>query len=332
MSIVVVRGGMQSTIQDLGRYGCQKYGIVVSGAMDKDALRIGNMLVGNKPNEAALEITMIGPVLRFTEDTLIAVTGGDLQPQLDGRPLPMGRPVAIAAGASLRFGRPVTGCRAYVCVSGGFDVPLVMNSKSTYLRAALGGYQGRALQKNDEIGLCGMTDAGRHMVSFLKSQGTYKTTDWYVMEPARFYAASQSAIRITKGLQYDWFAPESKESLVHDTFTITVQADRMGYRLQGGQLHLETVREMISEPAVEGSIQVPAGGEAIILMADHQTVAGYPKIGQVAMADMGRLAQCKPGEPLHFSVITTEEAETLWLQREEYMQHIAVYIQCKFSL
>ncbi len=332
MSIVVVRGGMQSTIQDLGRYGCQQYGIVVSGAMDKDALRIGNMLVGNQPNEAALEVTMIGPVLRFTEDALIAVTGGDLQPQLDGRPLPMGRPVAVAAGALLRFGKPVTGCRAYICVSGGFDVPLVMGSKSTYLRAALGGYQGRALQKNDEIRLCGMTDAGRHMESFLQQKGPYKTTNWYVMEPARFYAASQHAIRITKGLQYDWFAKESQESLVQDTFAITVQADRMGYRLQGGALHLQEARELISEPAVEGSIQVPAGGEAIILMADHQTVAGYPKIGQVVMADMGRLAQCRPGESLRFTMITTEEAEALWMQREEYMQHIAVYIQCQFSM
>ncbi len=332
MSIVVVRGGMQSTIQDLGRYGYQKYGIVVSGAMDKDALRLGNMLVGNRHDEAALEITMLGPVLQFTEDALIAVTGGDLQPQLDGKPMPMGRPVAIEAGTTLRFGKPVSGCRAYLCVSGGFDVPFVMGSKSTYLRAALGGYQGRTLQKNDEIVLCGMTEEGRRIESFLTMEKGYKTTNWYVMEPARFYAASQSAIRVTKGLQFDWFTHESHESLVHDTFQITTQADRMGYRLQGGVLQLKTAREMISEPAVEGSIQVPAGGEAIVLMADHQTVAGYPKIAQVAMADMGRLAQCKPGESLRFSLITPEDAEQLWMKREEYMQHVAVYIQCKFSV
>lgn len=332
MSIFVVRGGMQTTIQDIGRYGYQKYGILVSGAMDKDALQIGNMLVGNDPKEAALEITLMGPVLRFTEDALIALTGGDLAPQLDGQLLPMGRPIAVTAGAVLRFGRAATGCRTYLCVSGGFDVPRVMGSKSTYLRAALGGYEGRALQKNDELKLAGMTQAGRRMMTFLRDKGAYKTTDWYVMEPARFYAASQPAVRITKGLQYDYFAAESKDSLVSDTFTITVQADRMGYRLQGGQLQLAEKMEMISEPATMGSIQVPAGGEAIILMADHQTVAGYPKIAQVVMADMGRLAQCKPGETLRFDLVSTDEAERLWLQREAYLRHIAVYIQCKFSI
>ena len=154
MSILVRRAGMLSTLQDLGRRGYQKYGVLASGAMDEEALRLGNILVGNEQSEAALEMTIVGPVLEFSEDVLVALTGGDISPTIDGTPVPMWRPVLIKEGSTLRFGRTATGCRAYLCVAGGYDVPVVMESKSTYLRAGIGGFKGRAIAAEDvlEIG------------------------------------------------------------------------------------------------------------------------------------------------------------------------------------
>ena len=463
MSMDVLRSGMQTTIQDLGRWGYQKYGILVGGTMDTDAARLSNRLVGNDEGEGVLEITMIGPVLRFTEDALIAICGADLTPLADNCPLPMGRPVYVSAGTTLRFVQPKRGCRAYLAVSGGFDIPKVMGSKSTYLQAHLGGYQGRPLQKGDVLSLCGLTTKGEKILSHLKAMGIVKSVDWYVMEPSLYYGTTQTirltkglqydafatvsqgdlvkkeftittqadrmgyrlegptlqlkepremiseaatfgtmqvpkvmgskstylqahlggyqgrplqkgdvlslcglttkgekilshlkamgivksvdwyvmepslyygttqTIRLTKGLQYDAFATVSQGDLVKKEFTITTQADRMGYRLEGPTLQLKEPREMISEAATFGTMQVPGNGNPIILMADHQSVAGYLKIGQVCLVDLPALAQCGPGMKLRFSLITTDEAESLWRSHERYMNEIALALQCRFA-
>ncbi len=330
MSMDVLRSGMQTTIQDLGRWGYQKYGILVGGTMDTDAARLSNRLVGNDEGEGVLEITTIGPVLRFTEDALIAICGADLTPLADNCPLPMGRPVYVSAGTTLRFVQPKRGCRAYLAVSGGFDIPKVMGSKSTYLQAHLGGYQGRPLQKGDVLSLCGLTTKGEKILSHLKAMGIVKSVDWYVMEPSLYYGTTQT-IRLTKGLQYDAFATVSQGDLVKKEFTITTQADRMGYRLEGPTLQLKEPREMISEAATFGTMQVPGNGNPIILMADHQSVAGYLKIGQVCLVDLPALAQCGPGMKLRFSLITTDEAESLWRSHERYMNEIALALQCRFA-
>lgn len=330
MSMNILRSGMLTTIQDLGRWGYQKYGILVGGAMDTDAARLSNRLVGNDESEGVLEITLIGPVIRFTEDALIALCGADLTPLIDNCPMPMGRPVYVSAGTTLRFGQPKRGCRTYLAVSGGFDIPQVMGSKSTYLQAHLGGYKGRPLQKGDILSLCGLTPAGEKILSHLKPLGNVKTVPWYIMEPSVYHGKPQ-AIRLTKGLQYDAFATVSQGDLVKKEFTITVQADRMGYRLEGPSLQLKEPQEMISEAAVFGTMQVPGNGNPIILMADHQSVAGYLKIGQICLADLPALAQCGPGTKLHFALITTEEAEKLWRAHERYMDEIILALQCRFS-
>lgn len=328
MSIEILRSGMNTTIQDIGRWGYQKYGILVGGAMDTDAVRIGNLLVGNPEEEGALEITMIGPVLRFTEDALIAVCGADLSPSVDELPVPLGRPVYIRAGSVLRFGKPKRGCRAYLTVSGGFDVPVVMGSKSTYLQAQIGGYKGRPLQKGDVLSLCGLTLQGERIRSFLNSFSGFQSVPWYVMEPSE-YAGTDRSVRITKGLQYASFTAEAQQDLIEKPFTITVQADRMGYRLEGPVLQTKEHEEMISEAAVFGTIQVPGNGKPIILMADHQSVAGYLKIAQVCLADLPILAQSGPGAVIRFSLISTMEAEKLWREHERYMKEISLALMCR---
>lgn len=330
MSIDILRSGMSTTIQDTGRWGYQKYGILVGGAMDTDAARLSNYLVGNDVHEGVLEITMIGPVLRFTENALIAVCGADLSPCIENQPLPMNRPVYIAAGMTLRFGQPKRGCRAYLAVSGGFDVPVVMGSKSTYLQANLGGYKGRPLQKGDVLSLCGLTEKGEKILTHLTETGIVKSVPWYVMEPA-VYEGQNRAIRITKGLQYDDFTETSRHELVNSEFAITVQADRMGYRLSGAVLELTEKKELISEAAVTGTVQVPGNGNPIILMADHQSVAGYAKIAQVCLVDIPVLAQCGPGTTLRFSLVSAAEAEELWRVHEQYMKEMMLALQCRFA-
>ncbi|MGE1063390.1 biotin-dependent carboxyltransferase family protein [Megasphaera paucivorans] len=331
MSIFVLRPGMLSTLQDRGRQGYQKYGVLVSGAMDEEALRLGNILVGNEQSEAALEITMMGPVLKFSENLLIALTGADLQPTVNDTVIPMWRPVLIKAGSVLRFGRPVQGCRTYLCVSGGYNVPSVMGSKSTYLRAGFGGFKGRAVQTGDVLELGEISSLGRRITHSLEDAGVYKTSRWYIQPAYRLNCENGQPIRITKGLQYKYFSETAKHHLVSKDFRITIHADRMGYRLDGCKLELANPLEMISEAAVQGTIQVPADGNPIILMSDRQSVAGYPKIAQVSMADMSRLAQCKPGEKLRFSLITSQQAEGLLLQREQYIKDVAVSVSYRFA-
>ncbi|MCI1751164.1 biotin-dependent carboxyltransferase family protein [Megasphaera cerevisiae] len=331
MSIVVLRGGMLSVLQDRGRKGYQKVGMLVNGAMDEEALRLGNILTGNEQQEAGLEITMLGPVLKFSQETLIALTGADMDPRIDGRAVPMWRPVLVRAGAVLRFGHSLSGCRSYLCVSGGYDVPSVMGSKSTYLQAHIGGYQGRALVQGDVLSLGRMSDQGRRIVKTLHDTGGIQTSDWYVEAAHRLYDEVAAPVRLTAGLQYSYFTEDSLQRLVSEPFRITVHSDRMGYRLEGCQLRLKKPLEMISEAAVQGTIQVPADGNPIILMADRQSTAGYPKIGQVIMADMSRLAQYRPGDWVRFAAVTIAQAEALFLEREQYIRNIAVSVQYRLA-
>lgn len=331
MSITVLRPGMLTTLQDRGRQGFQKYGVLVCGAMDEEALRIGNIVVGNEQDEGALEITMMGPVLEFSEDALICLTGGDLEANIDGAPVPLWRPVLLKAGTVLRFGHPVKGSRAYLCVAGGFDVPFVMGSKSTYLRAAIGGFHGRALRNGDVLEIGEMDPASRAIKKSLLDKGSYRTSHWYVQPAYQLAREDDDPIRLTPGLQYDKFTEECRQKLITDGFRITLNADRMGYRMEGAKLELTEPLEMISEAAVKGTVQVPADGNAIILMADRQSVAGYPKIGQVVLADMSRLAQCKPGETIRFSMITAAQAEALLIERESYINDIAVSVKYRFK-
>ena len=331
MSITVLRPGMLTSLQDRGRQGYQKYGILVSGAMDEEALRLGNIVIGNDQNEAALEITMMGPALEFSDDTLICLTGGNLEPNVDGDTVPMWRPVLLKGGSVLRFGHPVKGSRAYLCVAGGYDVPPIMGSKSTYLRAAIGGYHGRALAAGDVLETGDLPGIGRAIKKSLKQKGDFITSSWYVQPAYQLHREDDEPIRLTPGLQYQYFTEECRQKLVSEGFRITLNADRMGYRMEGSKLELTAPLEMISEAAVKGTVQVPADGNAIILMADRQSTAGYPKIGQVVLADMSRLAQCKPGEIIHFSMITPAQAEALYIEREEYINDIAVSILCRYK-
>ncbi|TWT24898.1 biotin-dependent carboxyltransferase family protein [Planomicrobium sp. CPCC 101110] len=320
----IIKSGLQTTVQDLGRYGFQKYGVIASGAMDPYAHRLANLLVGNEENAATLEITLVGPVIEFERDIFIALCGGDLSPKIDGKKVDTWRPLAVKGGSRLSFGAPISGCRCYLAVSGGISVPEVMNSRSTYLRAEIGGFHGRAL-KADDLVEANPTPAWQ-LAAFEKASS--KETDWKV--PAPHYSV-EPVVRMMKGRQYDLFDEESQENIFADFFFVSSNSDRMGYRLEGTPLSLEEPAELISEAVAFGSIQVPADGNPIVLLADRQTTGGYPKIGQVASVDLPLVSQLKPGDRLRFEEITLEESQRLWAEQEQKIRQLRISIQLKWE-
>jgi len=334
MSITVLRPGLLTSIQDLGRYGYQKYGVIVSGSMDSYALRLANLLVGNEQGEAALEMTLVGPWLRLEKDLLMAITGGDLAPTINGEPVPMWRPVYVKGGSLLQFGACKSGCRSYLAIAGGYNIPEVMGSKSTYLRAGFGGFQGRAMEKGDSIELRTPQETSKGLQpSVLKklSSQSFVATPWYIEKSLLPPHSTPSKVRVTAGSQFEYFTAESKKQLFGDIFQVTTQSDRMGCRLAGPALQLAEPLEMISEAVTIGTIQVPPDGNPILLLADRQTIGGYPKIAQVAMVDVPLVAQIKPGGTIIFQEISLAEAEKLYVAREKEIKNLGVAIHFKRS-
>jgi antagonist of KipI len=322
MSITVLEPGLLTTIQDLGRSGYQQFGVVVGGAMDPFALRIANALVANQEDAAGLEITLRGPALRFEQDLLIAICGADLTPQIDGYPVKTWRPLAVRRGSVLRFGEPQRGCRAYLAIAGGIDVPPVMGSRSTYLRAQIGGLEGRALRAGDVLTLFPSSEsAARRVQRWLDAvtPAPLFCPSWSVADNQPVANDSAIVVRVLRGAQFNWFDAASQQSFFAAEFEITPQSDRMGYRLAGPQLRLVSDREMISEAVTVGTVQVPPAGQPIVLMADRQTTGGYPKIADAATVDFSALAQARPGDKIRFQEISIEAAQQLIRTRQAHL-------------
>lgn len=309
MGIKVIKGGMLTTVQDLGRIGYRKDGIIVSGAMDSLALEVGNLLLGNEPGEAGLECTLIGPKLLFQADHLIAITGGNLSPMIDGEQVKMWSPLFIRKGAVLSFGAAVKGCRSYVTVFGGFDLPKVLGSYATYLKAGFGGYKGRSLKCEDEL-------------SFRKGYKHMGDTFNWSADLKLYPSFDDHQVRVMKGPEYELFNHQSKRALFEDSYLITKEADRMGYRLEGSPLATTEPQDMLSSAVSFGTVQVTPNGSAILLMADHQTTGGYPRALQVIMADLTKLAQMKSGQQIRFKPVTLTEARDTWLQRVKQLKQL----------
>ncbi|PIC62946.1 KipI antagonist [Sporosarcina sp. P13] len=327
MTLNVLNPGLLTTMQDNGRFGSQKYGIIVSGAMDSYSMRIANLLVGNDENEAVLEITLFGTTLQFEEDTLISITGGDLQTTIDGISVPTWRPMIIKKGSILTFGFAIEGCRAYLALAGGIHVPSAIGSKSTYIVAGIGGFKGRPLQQGDRIPLGKPTATNERI--FQQTVQFGGISNWAVPYHSLVSLDSTQTIRIIKGTEYDHFDNDSKEALVREAYVVTPQSNRMGSRLEGPSLSLTEKLELLSEGVTFGTVQIPPNGKPIILMADRQTTGGYPKIAQVITADLGSLSQLKPNAKLYFQLVTHTKAEEELLAKEQLINEIRTGIQQK---
>ncbi|PKV66452.1 5-oxoprolinase subunit C family protein [Pontibacter ramchanderi] len=334
MGLEIVKPGLLTTLQDRGRYGHQKEGIITSGAMDAFAYRVANMLAGNNEEEAALEITLIGPTIHFTEDQLIALTGADLSAELNGEKVRLWRPVFVKSGSTLTFGAPISGCRAYLAVSGGFAIPQVMGSYATYLQAGIGGYQGRALQAGDFIPCPGPSDTGIALFAqaSANTEGHDYTVASWTPDPQYFPTyAPNPILRAIKGPEFELFSETSREQVWTERFQVSAQSDRMGYRLQGVSLYLSEPTELISTAVTFGTVQVPPEGKPIVLMADHQTTGGYPRMLQVVSVDLPILAQVVPGQTISFEEVSLEEAQQLYIRQEQNLSQLAHAIHLKHT-
>ncbi|WP_121612264.1 biotin-dependent carboxyltransferase family protein [Mesobacillus foraminis] len=301
----VVKPGLLTSFQDLGRTGYQEFGVVVSGAMDDYALQMANLLVGNDRNEAALEITLMGPTLKVLEDAVISICGGELSPTVNGVKAPMWKSFRVKKGDVIEFGRPVEGARAYIALGGGFDLPEIMGSKSTFLKAKLGGLNGRPIERD---AILHGTETGRGIAG----------RSLHAAEIPRY--RKEMVIRVCLGPHLHAFSDSSIQTFLSSIYEVTPQSDRMGYRLKGPRINHQTSADIISEAIPLGGIQVPANGEPIILMADRQTTGGYTRIATVISTDIPLLAQALPGCLLRFVAIPVEEAQQLYRKRAKLLR------------
>lgn len=306
----ILKPGLFTTIQDLGRIGCQKFGVIVSGAMDALSYRIGEILLKQKPS-AAIEFTLIGPTIQFQCDAIFCLTGANFDPILNDKPCPMWKPVFAEKGSVLKLSSCKEGARGYLHIKGGIQIEKVLNSYSTYLRAGIGGFQGRPLQKGDELPI-------------LQSK-PHQKGKWSV-QPKDWFPTNREVIRVVKGTEYDKFTEESKHLFVNNVYTISKDADRMGYRLEGANLFTKEKVNLLSEAVTFGTIQVPSNGKPIILMADRQTVGGYPKLAQVITSDLPKLAQLKPFEKVRFRFVSLQDAQKILIQQENALKQLQLMI------
>jgi len=308
----ILKPGMYTTIQDVGRYNYQKSGMSVAGAMDQFSLRVANTLVGNKDGEACLEATLFGLELKFDGDALIAITGANLEPMINNKVIDMWAGTRVSDGDVLSFGTCQSGCRCYIAIAHGIDVPEVMGSKSTYAKGKVGGFEGRVLKAGDEITI-----------------GSAEENDFTSLKnlPTEFIPSykKDNIIRVVMGPQNDYFTEDGINTFFDCQYDVTKEADRMGYRLSGDKISHKIGADIISDGITMGSVQVPGHGAPIIMMADRQTTGGYTKIATIITPDINIVGQLKPGDSIRFKLVDIEEAHRIY---RKYMYDFDVIRRC----
>jgi antagonist of KipI len=299
----VIKPGLLTTVQDLGRKGYQKYGLSVSGAVDYYAHRIANILVGNQDNAATLEVTMIGPTLKVLETRKIAITGADLTPYVNNSPVPLWRSFTVSEGDILSFQGYRSGCRAYIAVAGGLDVEETLGSKSTDLISEIGGHHGRRLIKGDTI-TANAVHTNKICLSRRLSTELIPTYTKHVR------------VRIILGPQDDAFTAKGIETFLSSEYTVTKDSNRMGCRLEGPTIEHKNGADILSEGMFMGAIQVPQNGQPILFLSGRPSVGGYTKIGGVITVDLPKVAQLKPNDRVSFEKVTLDEAHELLYKQE----------------
>jgi antagonist of KipI len=295
----ILKQGMYTTIQDIGRYNHQKSGMSVAGAMDQFSLRVANILVGNIDSQACLETTLFGLKIKFEGDALIAVTGGNLMPMINNKSIEMWSGIRVLDGDELSFGTAKNGCRSYIAIGHGIDVPEVMGSKSTYVKGNVGGFEGRMLRAGDEIKIGS------------SSENNFTSIKKLPIELIPSYS-DDNIVRVVMGPQDDYFTKDGINTFLDCEYEVTNEADRMGYRLSGTKISHKLGADIISDGITMGSVQIPGDGAPIIMMADRQTTGGYTKIATIITPDINIVGQLKPGDSIRFKLINIEEAHRIY--------------------
>ncbi len=311
--ILVIKPGMLTTVQDLGRWGLQARGVPVAGPMDPWSHRLANALVGNDASAATLEITLLGPELEFEDERLAAVAGAEFEVVVDDRQAPWNTPFLVPGGSRLRFRRRERGARAYLAVAGGIAVAPVLGSRATHIVSGLGGIGGRPLKIGDRLPL--------------GDEATARGPAPALERPVVPLPVGHATVRVLPGPQDDYFAPEALAVLQSGPYVIAQNSDRMGFRLSGPVLAHTRGADIISDATPLGVLQVPASGQPILLMADRPTAGGYPKIATVIAADLALAGQLGPGDAIGFSVCTPREAMAALIAQERFVMAVETWQQ-----
>jgi biotin-dependent carboxylase-like uncharacterized protein len=301
----VLSPGLLTTLQDLGRYGYAHLGVSASGPADSLSTRISNRLVGNDDNATVLEMTLVGGHFEFGCGSLIALAGADFASTLDGTPVPMNELVRARAGAILRCGSAPTGARCYLAIAGGFQIKPVLGSTSTHVMSGLGGLAGRPLKRGDMLPL----NIGGAAVRPRK-------LDQALIQKL----CPRTSLRVTSGPQHHVFGEDGIKKLCSHAYLVSEDSNRVGLRLQGQAIEAILEPKMLTEGAALGAIQVPPGGQPIILFVEHQTTGGYPKVANVVSADLPSVGQLRPRDEIRFELVTMPRATALVKEQEEILK------------
>ena len=305
MGLEVLREGLQSTVQDQGRFGYAHLGVSASGAADNFSLIIGNILVGNPKHYAGIEMTIIGDKYRFKSDAYIALTGSEFEAELDNNSIPFWKRLLIKKGQILDIRSTKNGARCYLCVAGGINIKDVMGAKTTHLTSGIGGLHGRILKKLDELDFGPLDDS----IKPIQNLNDSITTDTKI-------------IKVTKGVQWSWFDKNQKNKLFQHQYQVEELSNRMGLRLFGNAIKTNRENEITTAGISLGSIQIPGGGQPIISFVEHQTTGGYPIIANVISADIRKVGQLKAGDCFQFELISLGTAEKLKVDQEKFIHNL----------
>ncbi|WP_276501307.1 biotin-dependent carboxyltransferase family protein [Terrimonas pollutisoli] len=322
MSIKITRPGILATLQDHGRRGYRSIGVGTGGAMDCFAMSIANYLAGNDEDGVVIEIHFPAPEIVFEEDAIIAITGANLKAAVDEIPVPGWSTLLVKKDSVLKFNQPVFGTRAYLAVKGGWQAEKWLSSFSTHLKLSVGGHYGRSLQKEDRLFFDPIIQNFEESKIFTTPVSQQLLDEIY---------RPLNEVRCVKGIEYELLDTAGKKSFETRDFMVTHQSDRMGYRLKGQPLLLKESIELISSPVDAGTIQLLPDGNCIVLMADHPTTGGYPRVGSVIKADLAKLAQAKPGQAINFKIVSLKEAEDQYMQMKRVMEEIKLACQLQLK-
>jgi antagonist of KipI len=329
MRIKITKPGLLSTIQDLGRWRYLSQAVPVSGAMDMLAASVANIAIGNAVNDAVSEFTNASAEFVAETDILIAYSGDGAFLKISERIIAADRPVFIPAGVTITFINNLTGSRTYLAIAGGWDVPVLLGSRSTFIAASLGGLHGRALQAGDVLNSSSNLSAATIKMLNALSGKVLHYPKWSLVRE-HLLPINKKCIRIVPAHEFTNFTGPSIINFLSSPYTLSRHSNRMGYQLEGAPINLTTKQEMLSTAVTPGTIQVTGSGTLVLLMADCQTTGGYPRIAQVAAIDLPLCGQLKPGDTIFFKEISRQEAEMLYLEREDNLRKLALAVNSWF--
>ena len=316
MGMTIINPGLLTTVQDMGRTGYMDCGFSPSGCLDGFSSRLANFLAANGAREAVLEMTLCGASMRFDTDAVIALTGADMQPLLNGKPMPMNRALAVEAGDVLYTTYARKGMRAYLAVAGGFDIAPVLGSRSTNVRAGIGGVAGRKLKAQDSIACKGtparFTDIKTRVFDVQK----------YGFIAGVYGKDAPLVLRVVESAQASYFTQRGLHTFYEAAYTVRADSDRMGIRLEGPAVESTNGTDILSDGIALGAIQIPNAGKPIVLLHDRQTTGGYAKIGAVLAQDVWRLSQAMTGSFVRFERVAMSQAQKKYCMMEKEIERL----------